>query len=52
MRGHGCGGRGGLTHGEVADAENEGSKEAMGVFICGEQLGCIGQVSLRFPGVL
>ena len=52
MRGHGCRERGGLTRGEVTDAENEGSKEVVGVFICGEQLGCIGQVSLRFLGVL
>ena len=35
-RGHGCGGRGGLDCGGVADAEDEGSKEAVGVFICGE----------------
>ena len=52
MRGHGCGGRGSLTHGEVADAEDEGSKEAVGVFICSEQLKCISQVNLRFLGVL
>ena len=26
-----------LAHGGVADAEDEGSKEAVSVFICGEQ---------------